>query len=316
MLALSLSLGGIQEFFSFAIDSVSGYCKMEVSRQPNNGENMSKQTKPLSASCLKSLAKSPEHCWANHLDPDKVRTESESMQLGSLIHCMLLEPKMVDSRYAMIPEGMIRRGAKWNAWVLETGTKRAFVKSATWEKATQAVARIKKDEVAGMLLNGRKRSIDKERLFEWSEWVNKRGDDLVWPVGRSVRMNGYIDLVNHTTKRIVDIKTTSNADDLSKLAKDGRWDLQAVQYISAMQHLYDDSYKMFFLVVEVNSPFRIRAVELSLPALKQGRLDRIRLICEFMERLESDNWSGNTGLSSVDMPAWFSRTLEDLNEQC
>lgn len=278
---------------------------------------MSKQTKPLSASCLKSLAKSPEHCWANHLNPNKVRTESEAMQLGSLIHCMLLEPKEVENRYAMIPEGMIRRGAKWNAWVLETGTKRAFVKSATWEKAQETVFRIKKDEVAGMLLNGRKRSIDKEKLFEWTEIAPKSRDADTFAGERSyVRMNGYIDLVNHTTKRIVDIKTTSNADDLSKLARDGRWDLQAMQYISAMQHIFDDSYKMFFLVVEVNSPFRIRAVELSLPALRQGRLDRIRLIREFRERLETDNWSGNTGISSVDMPSWFSRTLEDLNEQC
>jgi hypothetical protein len=286
---------------------------------------MARQTKPLSASCLKSLAKSPEHCWANHLDPDRVRTESEAMQLGSLIHCMVLEPKVVDERYAMIPEGMIKRGAKWNAWVEETGSERSYVKSATWKKAEDAVNRIKKDEVAGMLLNGRKRSIEKETLFQWSErhvfGPDFNQQSMAGFVNR-VSMNGYIDLVNHQTKRIVDIKTTGNADDLSRLAKDGRWDLQAVQYINAMNSYsrdtlgYREEYKMFFLVVETNSPYRIRAVELSREALRNGTLDRNRLVEEFMQRLESGNWSGNSGLSSVDMPVWFSRNLEDLNEQC
>ncbi len=266
---------------------------------------MELQTKPLSASCLKSLAKSPEHCYANHLDPNRERTESDAMQLGSLIHCMILEPEMLHRRYVKMPEGMVRRGAKWDDFKVEAKSL-SIVKSSIWQKAEEAVSRVKKDDMAASLLQGRKRSVQKEEQVSWIGYADEM----------RVHYGGYIDLVNHTTRRIVDIKTTSNADNLSKLASDGRWDIQAAQYIDAMSAIRDERYRMFFLVVEVNSPFRIRAVELSPDALRAGRKDRTRLTKEFMDRLERNDWSGGGCVSELDMPAWFSRTLENVNEQC
>ncbi len=267
------------------------------------------QTKPISASALKSLAKSPEHCYANHLDPDRVRSESEAMLLGTMVHAMLLEPKEVSSRYVRMPDGMIRRGAKWDDFKASNELK-TIVKASTWDKAKETVKRVKKDEAAGIFLNGRKRNIFTEQHCEWTEPIDWLGDRY------HVDMVGYIDFMNTGTKRMVDIKTTSNADDLSKLAKDGRWDIQAVQYLNYMYQSRGERWQMFFIVVEVNSPFRIRVVELSPVAIQAGRADRERLIKEYMDRSERNDWSGSRGVSEVDMPVWFSRTLEDLNDVC
>ena len=86
--------------------------------------------------------------------------------------------------------------------------------------------------------------------------------------------------------------------------------------MDAMEKTRLEKDKMFFLVVEVNSPFRIRAVELSPSAIHAGRADRKRLTVEFMDRLERNDWSGGNSVSELDMPSWFSRTLENVNEQC
>lgn len=163
-----------------------------------------------------------------------------------------------------------------------------------------------KNDMAMGFICGTKRGIQVETLFEWSEVHG----------GHSVKMNGYIDLVNHNTCRILDIKTTSNADNLSKLAQDGRWDIQAVQYMNAMREIKGgERYRMFFLVVEVNSPFRIRAVELSQSAIHSGRTDRDRLVAEYVRRTETGDWTGCDEPAEIEMPNWFSRTLENLNEK-
>lgn len=263
------------------------------------------ELKQVSASALKSLAKSPEHCYANHIAENRSQTETDSMLLGTLVHAFVLEPKTIKDLYIRTPDGMIRRGQRWEEWKRTEASYRKPIKGSVYDKALMLRDKVLNSEMAMSYLMGRKRSIDVEERVSFNQ---KFGD-------RWIRMTGFLDLVNHETRRIVDIKTVSNADDLSKCAKDGRWDLQAVQYLNAMELTRGHKYRMFFLVVETNSPHRIRIVELSPSAIHVARHDHTRLTLDYVRRMEEDDWTGEIVQSDVDMPSWFTRELEDLNEQ-
>ncbi len=267
------------------------------------------ELKQVSASALKSLAKSPEHCYANHIDPNRSQNETDAMLLGTLVHAFILEPKTIKDLYIRTPDGMVRRGQRWEEWKRTEASYRKPIKGSIYDKALMLRDKVRNSEMAMSYLMGRKCSLDIEERVSFNQLVPD-GEG-----GRWIRMTGFLDLVNHSTRRIVDIKTVSNADDLSKCAKDGRWDLQAVQYLNAMQYTRDYSYRMFFLVVETNSPHRIRIVELSPSTIHVARQDHTRLTLDYVRRMEEDDWTGDTIQSDVDMPAWFTRELEDLNEQ-
>jgi hypothetical protein len=65
----------------------------------------------LSHSAMKDLAVSPLRFWYRHLRPDREPEEpTPEMQIGSALHCAVLEPKEFDRRYAcelLAPEGCL-----------------------------------------------------------------------------------------------------------------------------------------------------------------------------------------------------------------
>ena len=220
------------------------------------------------------------------------------MQLGSIIHMMQLQPMLLDGTYHVMPEGMMRRGKSWDAFKADA-IGREIVPFSIWQKASEINLKMNQSDVCRELL---RESTETERRLEWTE---DHGE-------KEVKMVGIFDYIDFERDLIVDIKTTSNADNISKLAMDGRWDLQAVQYIRGYAERYsaENWARMVFLVVEVNSPFRIREVELSHSAIKNGIFSRNNLVREFMDRLESDNWVGDSE-ATYDLPHWFTKDLNN-----
>lgn len=59
----------------------------------------------VSRSALMELRKSPYHYWYKYINPDFEKPEpTPAMQLGSLVHTMVLEPELFDSEYIIKPE--------------------------------------------------------------------------------------------------------------------------------------------------------------------------------------------------------------------
>lgn len=64
----------------------------------------------ISSSMLKTLNKSPRHCYAKHIDPQREATQpTPAMQLGTCFHVMLLEPHRENEVLTVVPEGVDRR---------------------------------------------------------------------------------------------------------------------------------------------------------------------------------------------------------------
>lgn len=75
----------------------------------------------VSNSMLTALKKSPAHCYALYLDPDRPESEkTAAMKSGTLAHTAILEPDQLLKRYAVKPPGMrlsTKAGMEWEAAV-------------------------------------------------------------------------------------------------------------------------------------------------------------------------------------------------------
>ena len=71
----------------------------------------------VSNSMLSSMAKSPAHCYALHLDPNRPRRQATpAMAAGTLAHCAVLEPDQLRARYVAKPPGMNFATKEGKAW--------------------------------------------------------------------------------------------------------------------------------------------------------------------------------------------------------
>lgn len=71
----------------------------------------------VSNSMLTALNKTPAHCYALHLDPDRPANESTAaMRTGTLMHTAVLEQAQMPARYAIKPEGMSFATKDGKAW--------------------------------------------------------------------------------------------------------------------------------------------------------------------------------------------------------
>jgi len=235
------------------------------------------------------------------------------MLLGSLVHMMQLEPSLeVSDRYAVMPEGMSKRGKKWEDFYnssLESGLE--IVRNSVYQQAVHISGLMDQSDLCASLLRGRKRSVAYEHKFQH---IDCESTEMV------VLTGGFIDHMNISLKRCVDIKTVSNADNIPKSAADGRWDLQACHYLKYLNSKFSETtttsprskWEMMFLVVETKLPFRIRAVQLSDEAMRIGYKSRSKLMSEFITRLENNDWSGQTSEpETISMPGWFNYSVED-----
>lgn len=79
----------------------------------------------LSNSMLKDLAVSPLRFWFKNINPDRPADEpTAAMQIGSAIHCAVLEPGAFDSRYAcevIPPEGCLVTIDDLRTWIRDHG---------------------------------------------------------------------------------------------------------------------------------------------------------------------------------------------------
>lgn len=71
----------------------------------------------VSNSMLSAMNKTPAHCYALYLDPDRPANEqTAAMKAGSLMHTAVLEQAQMAARYAAKPEGMSFATKDGKAW--------------------------------------------------------------------------------------------------------------------------------------------------------------------------------------------------------
>ena len=105
----------------------------------------------ISASHLHAVAASPYHYWSRFLNPDRPVVEpTAAMRLGSLVHCAVLEPDELSSRYAVAPDRRTKDGRATAALLAASGIE--AVSAADMELALAMAASVRSHQAAAELL--------------------------------------------------------------------------------------------------------------------------------------------------------------------
>lgn len=102
----------------------------------------------INASSLKNLLTSPRLYMHRKREP---LPDRDTLRLGRTAHTAILEPRRFLYDYAMLPEGMIRRGKDWDKFK-DQNTSKTIISAKEYEAALKMADSVGQHPVAGQLL--------------------------------------------------------------------------------------------------------------------------------------------------------------------
>ena len=256
----------------------------------------------VSQSQLKLLAESPRKYESTYITRTLSRAPTDAMEFGTLVHALTLQPAVVESEIAVIPDSALtsngqRRGKAWDAFCESTeGKLRVFQQD--YDRALTISKKVWSHPFY-------------EFIFDRIERVEV---PIIWtdPI-EPVRCKGIPDIV--AGEWVIDLKTTKSLTGflqggeqlVSKTIADLGYHLQAAFYLRGASIAYGDPKTRFaFLVVETEEPYRVYAMELKPEAITAGEVKMQRLLAEYVRRMQTGDWSeeGEKSLLQVGVPSW------------
>ena len=230
----------------------------------------------LSTSALKAFAKSPNH-YIEYVNGERKATPA--MELGSAIHCAILEPNEWHDRYTIVPKVDRRTKAGKEAWEL-------FQKSS---------------EGKTVLTDEQHRTMDLARIAVHADPLAKNLIDTAVAFEQERET-----VISHTPYRgIADIVGNGWVADL-KTAADGSPDAFQRQAFNLKYHEQAAAYcrifgvaKFYFIVVETTAPYNTTVFEQSADARDRADGNLMRLIHEW------EAWDGT--------PRTYTAEVQELN---
>lgn len=228
-------------------------------------------------SSLKEFMKSPKH-YKSLLDHPIKKTPS--MELGSALHCLVLEPEKFKDLYEPLPNNLDGRSAEAKALkksLAESG------KTGITEDVLAMGEAVLANEHARKALEG---GIREHAIF-WDKCKCK------------------VDLYNNNV--LYDVKTTDSIapDDFQGVMYRMKYWLQSAHYSNGVEATGHQVDAFRIIAVENKPPFDCVVYELDEQCIKYGRLwlKKIYTELEFCE--EMDIWEGcQNGIKTISLPPW------------
>jgi len=229
--------------------------------------------------------------WRESADEEKKSTPA--MIWGALIDCMILTPKELPRLFAVCPETYTGAKGEEKPWSWaanfckdwrEEHEGMTCIKADVMESAAEAVAKIKADPAAALL------------LADFRPQVALHGDWADADTGLVIPVRALLDIVpgresKHGNK-LADLKTTTDASEKAWGRKVfGGLHAQAAMYVDLWNAATDEGRSSFLhLVQESKAPFA-----LGLPALEEGYLTLGRVVYQsalkkYAQCLATDTW--------------------------
>jgi len=237
--------------------------------------------KAASCSLLKRLG-----CPAKALIPFK---PTQAMQLGTLIHCTVLEPDEFDSRYIVAPK--INKRTKvgkeeWAAFV-ENNKAKTVITMEDYDISHYIARCVMAHSVASDFLSGG----EAERVFQWE-------DD-----NTGIKCKGKADYVKGNV--IVDLKTAADCSTagFSRACANFGYHMQDAHYSNG-----SECDQFIFVVVETSYPFVVSVYELDDDAKEIGKRAIEENISRYVELNMFDGWedgyNDDQTITKLSLPAW------------
>lgn len=226
------------------------------------------------------------------------RTEATAaMDLGSAVHCVVLEPDTLEARFARGPAD--RRGNKWKE-AQEAAGDATLLTEGDYDTALYM-----RDAVQGQVGHLLPKDMAREVSAFWQHE----------PTGLQcrARADGWAD----SGELLIDLKTTTDAAPdgfAASVAKYG-YHLQAAMYCAGFEAASGGLWRpeMLFIVVEKSAPYLTAVYELDAAAFQEGGRIFEAAMHQWATCLEADEWPGYpAGPQPLSLPRWY-RAMEEIN---
>jgi hypothetical protein len=219
-------------------------------RQLSNAEYHA--TDCVSRSALELFRKSKRRYWAKYIARTLIEEPGPALQLGSLVHTLVLEPELAGLQYAVAPKCDRRTKEGKAAWAdfVAGADGREVVDEATWEQAQAVAGAVRDNPVAARLL-AMEGPVEESRF-----WLHTQ-------TGRGCKSRP--DKIIPEQNLIVDLKTTRDAtpEGFARAAATYGYARQAAWYSLGEEMLTGRRPKMVFIAVETAPPYEVGVYELS-----------------------------------------------------
>lgn len=218
--------------------------------------------------------------------------KTPSMALGSLVHCMFLEPELVTQNY-IVEEKHDKRtkaGKEGYAQFLEKANGKEIVSEEVWDKANAVVASLNDlGTIADIAGPGH---AELAAFFELN----------------GVACRAKMDYLTEDGSTIYDLKTTRSLIDFEKSVANYGYHRQAAFYGKGLSALTGKFKGFYFVVVETEPPYDCAILTLDLDSIKRG-LSEVTSLLETYQSCASQNvWPGcypTLEPTVIKLPRWY-----------
>lgn len=254
----------------------------------------------VSASMLKDLDESPRVFEAKHVTRSLLRKPTASMEIGTAVHCLALEPDEFDRRYVVQPDSCKDRRTKaYKEWAAGIDSSLSILSPAEFGTISRCVASLRANPIIEMALQAKG---EVEQSYRWTCQFT------------DVPCKFRPDKICDGPGIILDVKTMAacSQSEFEKQLVNFRYYLQAAHYLVGASAAFPErgeDWMFVFACVETSAPFRCRAFELDAESVGIGLDHRDSLLRDYTSRMASGDWSepGESELVTVSLPEWFVR---------
>ena len=210
--------------------------------------------------------------------------DSDPMRKGTATHTALLEPERFDELVVVYPRSVLDKkgncttNASEDFFNEQTVAGRTVLKQKQFEAVQAMAASVRRVCGRWLDLPG-----EKEQVIRWTDEYS------------GLPLKARIDwIISLQTPIIFDLKTTADASPYKfrKRIEDGRYWLQAAQYIDAVRHATGcpESPEFYFIAVESEFPFACAMHTLDRASLLAAYSARRRLLNDLNACLATNSW--------------------------
>lgn len=244
------------------------------------------QNRPLSYSSIKEFAKSPRHYVHYALAK---REPSKAMDLGSLIHCLIMYPSKFNNMFIVSPnvDRRTKEGkATWEEFISTSNGKIVV----TEEELSEAM--LMTDSVMSS-------KIIKQTVTDCNSFEQEFRYDI-----SGLPFRGFVDGVKEG-EYILEIKTMNDASpsNVTREFYNRKYHIQA--------GLYNLVHKLpvKYLIVETKAPYNYMLVDATDRYIKKGQEELMDLVDKFSVCMDLDAFNAGYGFMefdefSIDLPSW------------
>lgn len=260
-----------------------------------------KDTSHISKSGLDLIEKSPAHYFYKYLSGEYQEKSSKALEIGSAVHCAVLEPERFALQYCAFPD-VDRRTKEGKetlaAFYLEHPDK-IYLSSDDFAQCLKVAEAVKANPLAAKLLA----QGEAESTISWQ--------DPQTGVNCKARPD-FVTYVNGS-RYIVDLKTTEDASKhgFSRSAFKYRYHVQAAFYCDGWKQAKGEEVEGFvFIAVEKSAPYLVSLYLYEEQELNYGRACYVSNLLTYANCLESQTWPGySEKVEALALPEYITKTL-------